>query len=108
MKRMFKVQLITFAVLMGVYCLGLWSINHEATKNQEKVLEQLAPEGSKYLEYCDGEISTIISDTDDETCIAENPSDFYKFALAFYLIVIFWVVVVADIIYFKYLKKSKK
>ncbi|MBP9132096.1 hypothetical protein KBF61_03110 [Candidatus Saccharibacteria bacterium] len=87
-KKLIKIQIIMTIILVSLYGAAYFSIVADKKSAEEVISQQTAPEGKKYLDYCEGGTSDYLSDTNDDSCLAERPGDFAKFALAMYVVII--------------------
>lgn len=92
MKKIIRIQVLIFFVLILLYGVGFWSISNDQQSRAEIIsLQANPPAGMKYYEYCEGGLSDILTTVNDTSCIAERPGDFAKFALAVYM-AIFYII----------------
>lgn len=90
LQTVLKAQLILFIMLVALNSVVIISVKHERNKSAE-VVEVSAPDGMKYMEYCQGGASKTLTEENDTSCIAEYPGDFAVFVITFYSLVLFIV-----------------
>ena len=79
MYKFFKAQSVVFGVLVAVNLLVAVSVQQEQERSADTV-RVAAPEGMKYMEYCDGGVSDILIQEQENSCAAEYPGDFARMA----------------------------
>ena len=87
-KRIIKIQIIMTIIFASLYGAAYSSIVADQKTTEEMISKQSAPEGKKYLDYCQGGTSDYLSDANDDSCLAERPGYFAKFALPMYVVII--------------------
>lgn len=72
-------------VLSFLYGLSYSSITNDQHNNYG-IIKKSPPQGKAYLPYCEGGFSNELMDIGDNSCYAERPGDFAKFAILVYAV----------------------